>query len=622
MNFTTIRLLLGVLATGPVLSPPATAVGEAADVVIVGGTPAGIMAGIAAARAGRTVILLERTGHIGGLPANGLGATDISTRGAAQGLFAEFVGRVRRHYVQHYGPDSKQVRDCSDGYHFEPSVAEHVFEDMLAEQAGMIEVRRMHQFDALPENVEAGGGTLQAIMVLDRNTGSHKRCTGKVFIDATYEGDLAAAAGAPFRVGRESQREYNEPRAGVLYVHYESRHLGTGPGKGTTGEGDNAVQAYNYRLCLTAAPENRVPIPRPPDYNRAEYESLIEDIRLDRRAAAPGGSVTEEWDGLGRILTLMRIPNGKTDANDQASSFLSTDLAEENWPWPTSSWEWRDRHAVRLRNYTLGLLWFMQNDEEVPAEMRARAAKWGLARDEYADNGHFPRQVYVREGRRIVGECLFTAHDAIPADGVAGRLRPPVHRDSIASSHYHLDSHAARKREPDRIGREGFFSLKGTRPYTIPYGVIVPKQVDQLLVPVAASATHIGLSTLRMEPCWMTLGEAAGTAAALALDFGCAVRRVEVETLQERLVRDGAQLIYFSDAKPGDRHFTALQYFGLLKLGSLDRWEANLDGVVDPATAAQWITEARRLGADVTEIQASTRGELLDELYRRIRRNK
>lgn len=504
------------------------------DVVVVGGTPGGIMSAIAAARGGKTVALLERTGHIGGLPANGLGATDIATRGATGGLFLEFVQRVRKHYVQTYGEGSQQVRDCSDGYHFEPSVAEKVLEQMLAE-CPAISVLKRRQFDAEAHNVSLAAADIRQITVTNRDSGQPEHYAARIFIDATYEGDLAAAAGAPWRTRREGKAEYNEPLAGRVYKRW-----GSAPdelGEGSTGEGDDTIQAYNYRLCLTNVPANRVPIVRPDPYNRQEYVSLIDDIRLNRATGAHRGE--KEWDGIGRIVNMVTLPNGKTDANNQHLAFLSTDLPEENYPWPTADWAWRDRFAQRLRNYTLGLLYFAQNDPELPEDFRRKCSQWGLARDEYADNGHFPRQVYVREGRRIEGEYLFTAHDALPGpDG-----RPPIHRDSITASHYALDSHAHRKREPGRVHLDGFLSHP-TKPYTVPYGVIVPKKVDNLLTPVPVSGTHIGFSTLRMEPCWMALGQAAGVAAALSIDTATPPRRLDVTRLQIELLQQGAVLIY------------------------------------------------------------------------------
>jgi hypothetical protein len=583
------------------------------------------MAAIAAARRGRSAIILERTSHVGGLPANGLGATDIATRGVAAGLFKEFTGRIRRFYSATYGEDSEQVRASSDGYHFEPSVGEKILLEMLAE-CPSITVHTMRQFDALPERVGVRDGCIQSVTVRNLAAGTDETYAGAAFIDATYEGDLAAAAGVPFATRREGFSDYHEPKAGRFYQKWGSSELG----EGSTLEGDDTIQAYNFRLCLTDRPENMTPFPKPPDYDRSEYASLAEDLKLDRM---PGVHVRErEWDGIGRITNVVWLPNGKTDANNQHLAFISTDLPEENYLWPVSDWAWRDRFQSRLRNYTLGLFWFLQNDPDVPETFRTSARRFGLASDEYTDNGNFPRQVYVREGRRIFGEYCFTAHDAIPVtpDG-----RPPVHATSIAASHYAVDSHAVRKREPGRDHLDGFLSLR-TKPYTVPYGVMVPKTVENLWVPVAVSASHLGFGTLRMEPCWMALGEAAGTAATLAIALGLPARSVPIDRLQRDLVSAGAMLVYFRDVTPADPNgaklspkgatsnspgqggeadaalgfpaknaacpewaasqnrlnlapfpedpaFAALQFLGVR--GAIPDWDARLD---DPATADEW----------------------------------
>lgn len=577
------------------------------DVVVVGGTPGGIMAAIAAARAGRSVVLLERTKHLGGLPANGLGATDIATRGATGGLFLEFVGRIRNHYVKTYGATSQQVKDVSDGYHFEPSVAEKIFNELLAEQP-KVTVLLMRQFDALPTNVRIEQGRLTQVEVVNREGGGRETYRGRVFIDGTYEGDVAAAAGVPYRLGREGADELNEPMAGRLYMQWRGV-----VGLGSTGMADNAVQSYNYRLPLTKRQDNMVAIPKPENYNRGDYASLIEDVRANQ-VPAPNGAPRREiaFDGIGRIVNMVVLPNGKTDANNQHAAFLSTDLPEENWPWPTSSWEWRDRFAERLRDYTLGLVWFSQNDPELPSDFRRRTREWGLAKDEYVDNDHFPRQVYVREGRRIIGEHLFTAHDALP---VRGEGRPPLYSTSITASHYALDSHAVRKREPGRVHLDGIFSLE-SKPYTVPYGVIVPEKVDGLLTPVPVSGTHIGFSTLRMEPCWMALGQAAGVAASLSIEDDVSVRKVDTGKLQQQLLKQKAVLIYYTDATPAHPHFQALQYFGLQ--GLLPEWSARLDEPVNGADAARWIAAVGQKTPAQYQPNKTTRGELLELLYQAV----
>lgn len=569
------------------------------DVVIVGGTPAGIAAAIAAAREGKNSVILERSARVGGLPVNGLGATDIATRGATAGLFARFVALNRAFYVEKYGEDSPQVRDCSDGYRFEPAVAAETFGRMLAEAGpGRITVLTGRQFDAEARHVEKRGERIVSIRILDRTTDREEHYRGAMFIDATYEGDLGAAAGVPFRIGRESADAYGEVCAGKIYRWWKH-----GPdAEGTTYEGDDAIQAYNYRLCLTDDPQNRLAVSRPARYDREEYVSLVGDVLEGRttdvryrgadsaaiaenrrrieageRTAAPG----DVW-GMSRVVSMTRLPNAKTDANNQHLALLSTDLPEENWPWPTADWTWRDRFAERLREYTLGLLWFVQHDEALPPHFREACLKWGLAADEYRDNGGFPRQVYVREGRRLEGCYFFTAADALPR--AEGR-RPPLHASSVTASHYALDSHAVRKREAGRVHLDGFFSHP-TAVYTVPYGVMVPRRIENLLFPVAVSGSHVGFSTLRMEPCWMALGEAAGTAAALAVEERRNVREIAVEALQERLLRHGAVLVYLRDLDPGDPDYAEVQRLALR--GFFPEWEAGLDRPMDAETARLW----------------------------------
>jgi hypothetical protein len=582
------------------------------DIVIVGGDT-----GADAARLGARVLLLERTRHIGGLPANGLGATDIATRGATGGLFQEFVRNIRRYYVTTYGADSPQVKDASDGYHFEPGVAEKVFEAMLAGEPN-VTVLRDRQFDAKPENVVLDGTRLAALIVTDRGTGRGETYRAKVFVDATYEGDLAAAAGAPYRTRREGKKDHGEPFAGRVY-----RRWGIGPlGEGSTEEGDDTLQAYNYRLCLTDRPDLRLPIPKPKTYNRDDYASLAGDVTGGHtRSFMPRPGV-----GFG-VVNPVRVPNGKTDTNNHHQAFVSTDLPEENWPYPEADWEWRDRFARRLRDYTLGLLWFCQNDEALPAAFRDEARAWGLARDEYADNDHFPRQIYVREGRRIEGEYLFTALDAMAPgdvphayDIMAGRrppsknVRAPLQADSITASHYAIDSHAVRKREPNRVHLDGFLGLALiTKPYQVPYGVIVPQKVDGLLTPVPCSATHLGFGTLRMEPCWMALGQAAGVAAHRCIQDNVAPRRLSVPRLQKALLKQKQVLIYLADVPPDHPHFAALQFWG--SRGCFEGFKAEPDAPIDAATAQAW---AKLSGLPPAPFQENrtTRAEYLAALYK------
>lgn len=547
------------------------------DIVVLGGTPGGLMAAIEAARMGKNVVVLERYDRIGGLPANGLGATDIATRGATTGLFSEFTGAVKQYYIDTYGENSQQVKDCSDGFHFEPKVAETVFNRMLAPYESLIDIKTMRQFDFTPADITLSpdGRHIEGIRVVNRLTGDTEQYEGKIFVDATYEGDLGAAARVPYRVGREAAWEFDEPGAGVTYEYWKST-----PAEGTTGSADNAVQAYNYRLSLTADPAQRVAFTRPDNYNREEFASLVEDVWTGRHTWKAMREVTEDmmeanrlhllgggdrtitpWDswGLEKIVSYNTVPNGKVDANNQHSAFISTDLPEENWPWPTSSWEWRDRFAKRLKDYTLGLLYFAANDTALPPQFRNAVNEWGLSATEYEDNGYFPRQVYVREGRRFEGMHFFTAKDALPVEEGG---RPPVYDTSITASHYALDSHAARKREEGRAHLDGFISYP-TAVYTVPYGVIVPKEVDNLLLPVPVSGSHIGFSTLRMEPCWMALGQAAGAAASIAIDTALPVQDIDVAKLQDCLLEEKATLYYYDNLTPFDPDWKEAQLKGL-----------------------------------------------------------
>lgn len=609
------------------------------DIVVVGATPGGITTAIAAAREGKTVLLLERSAHIGGLPANGLGATDITTRNATTGLFKDFVGRNRSYYEKTYGADSQQVKDCSDGYHFEPSVAERTFHDMIATQGGRITVLCNRQFDADPSNVQMEGFNIRSIKVTDRTNGNAETYSAAVFVDATYEGDLGAAVNVPYHMGRESRAEYGEPCAGKIYRHWgvqfnrgvKSSFNGYDgyESEGTTYQGDNAVQAYNYRMCLTTDKANMTPITKPANYNREEYASIVEDVwtgnntgvdilnvtaedmEENRRIIKAGGRTQIKGDpwGMSKVTNMVKLPNGKTDANNQHMAFVSTDLPEENWAWPTASWEWRDKFAQRLKDYTMGLLWFVQNDKALPEHFRKECRQWGLSSTEYQDNENFPRQVYVREGRRLDGMYLFTANDAIP---VTYDQRPPMHRDAITASHYALDSHAVLKREQGRAHLDGFFGYE-SKAYNIPLGVMVPKMVGNLLFPVPASATHIGFSTIRMEPCWMALGEAAGTAAAQAIDRKLPVQCLDIDVIQDKLVDNKATLVYYYDVDTESPDFKMVQIMGVR--GYLPGWNARLEEDADKDDLFGW----KRLSGIEIPQNMTNRGEILRYIYDRIK---
>ncbi|MEJ7557470.1 MAG: FAD-dependent oxidoreductase [Pedobacter sp.] len=567
------------------------------DVIVVGANPGGITSAIAAAKLGKKVLVLERTNHIGGLPANGLGATDIDTRGATTGLFLEFVQRIKAYYVQTYGEGSQQVKDSSDGYHFEPSVAEKVFLAMIGEQPNITVLKR-RQFDASGENIVVERAVVKSIRVTNRDSKKIEQYTAAVFIDGTYEGDLAAAAGIPFSVGREGKRQYNEIGAGKIYKFWDGPVIDSL----TTHEADTAIQAYNYRVNLTKLAVKKVPFLKPVKYDRSEYVSLIADISENRQQAV-GAMKT----GIDVIVNSVVIPNGKVDANNQHAALISTDLPEENYRWPKADWAWRDDFALRLRSYIQGLLYFAANDKALPADFRARVNEWGLANDEYKDNGNFPRQVYVREGRRIIGRHIFTANDALP---VKGEERPPIYKRSISAGHYSLDSHATLKREEGKPVLEGFLSYK-TKPYTMPLEVMYADKIKNVLCPVPVSGTHIGFSTLRMEPCWMALGQAAGVTAALMQRDNVAAKDVPILEVQKILLQQKATLIYFEDVSIKDPDFAMSQLLGLN--GYLPGFKAKLDDTIDTETVSKW-EQLSGLKLPLN-VKASTRRAVLKQIY-------
>ena len=578
-------IILGLIFVSlPVLASTATDydVLMRTDVLVVGATPCGISAAIAAARCGSDVVLADVNDWMGGMMTNGLGRTDIGPRHTIAGIFREFIDQSYAHYVDTYGADSPQVKACSSGYYFEPHVSEGIFNRMVK-----AEKKIKLKYHYRPDSVFMYKDRLYGVTFLDTDHNNKRvQVRAGVVIDATYEGDIAAMAGVPYRIGRESKEEFGEPYAGVLYMdHYGRMVL-----PGTTGEADKRVQAYNFRLTLTRNPENKVLPDKPKHYNRTEYLQVLESIEK--------GRIKTVQD----VLNIEPIPNGKSDTNNMPKSLISTDLPEENYAYPEASYEMREKIIQRHKEYILGLVYFLQNDPEMPEALKAECRDWGFAKDEYPDNGNFPRQIYVREARRIWGLYNFTAHDAMLSPGM---LRTPVHYDSIACGGYAMDSHATQKREKGRdVNLEGFFYLGGmTQPYQIPYRVMVPQRIDSLLVPGAASGTHIGFGTLRMEPVWIALGQAAGTAAHLARRLHCEPREVATSRLQTWLLANNQIITAFSDAQaPSDsltkEQWQAMQFWGTR--GFFDSYNAQPGEPITRGAAAQWLMTAFRQGDFMT----------------------
>ncbi len=511
-----------------------------ADVIVYGGMSAAVIAAVEVAQSGKSVIVVSPDIHLGGLSSGGLGWTDTGKKNTIGGLSRDFYHRIWKHYndpaawkwQEHaeYG-NKGQGTVAMDGENrtmwiFEPHVAEQAFEDLIAENN--IKVLRDEWLDR--EN----GVTKKDGKITSFKTLSGKTFTGKVFIDATYEGDLMAAAGVSYHVGRENINLYGEKWNGVQTGVLHHKHwfesnispykipgdpssgllpLVSGEYPGDYGQGDNKIQAYCFRTCMTNHAENRLPFPKPDNYDAAQYELL-------------GRVFDTGWDGW--FNKFDPIPNKKTDTNNHGP--FSSDNIGMNYDYPEASYERRKEIIKQHEDYQKGLLWFVANDPRVPENIRSEMSKWGLAKDEFTDNGNWPHQIYVREARRMIGEYVTTENDVL----LKREVPKPVGMGSYA-----MDSHNVQRYiKPDGyVQNEGDIGVHPPGPYSISYGSLVPKKEEcqNLLVPVCVSASHIAFGSIRMEPVFMILGQSAAAAAVLAIDQGVAVQDVPYTDLQSVL---------------------------------------------------------------------------------------
>jgi hypothetical protein len=524
------------------------------DVVIYGGTSAAVIAAVQAKKMGKSTIIVSPDKHLGGLSSGGLGFTDTGKKEVIGGLSRDFYHRVWKHYdgadawkwqkKEEYGGKG-QGTPAVDGENrtmwiFEPHVAEQVFEDYIKENA--IPVQRDEWLDR-EKGVKKDGARIVSITTL-----SGKTYAGKMFIDATYEGDLMAAAGVDYHFGREANsvygEEWNGVQAGILHHRHHFGPYGKdgsgaalkispyvvpgNPDSGVLprisdaliwdrGAGDKRVQAYCFRMCLTDVPENRIPFAKPEGYDPMQYELLV------RIYAAGWRETFEKFDP---------IPNHKTDTNNHGP--FSTDNIGMNWKYPDASYEERREIIKEHETYQKGWLYFIANDPRVPEEVRTEMQRWGLPKDEYPDNGNWSPQLYIREARRMVGGFVMTENHL---------LKKQPTPDSVGMGSYGIDSHNVQR----YITAEGFVQNEGDigvglkGPYEIAYGALVPKrgQADNLFAPVCVSSSHIAYGSIRMEPVFMILGQSAATAAAMAIDAKIAVQDVPYAKLRERLLADG-----------------------------------------------------------------------------------
>lgn len=521
-----------------------------ADVIIYGGTSAAITAAVQCNQMGKTVVIVSPDRHLGGLSSGGLGFTDSGNKDVVGGLSREFYHRVWMSYQKpeswtHQTKESFGQRsqgrpgtrnDKGTMWVFEPHVAEKIFDDWIDEL--QIQVIREAKLDRSDLGVEISGDRIKSFKTLDG-----KQYVGEMFIDTTYEGDLLAAAGVRFHVGREANSTYDEKwngvQTGVLHhSHFFSQSIDPyiKPGDpssgllprispnhpGNYGDGDHRIQAYCFRMCLSDHPDNRIPFAKPDGYDPWQYELLARTL--------PGSSrdTFRKFD---------RMPNRKTDTNNHGP--FSTDNIGRNYDYPNATYQRRAEIIAEHEQYQKGLLYFLATDPRVPEKIRSRMNQWGLAADEFIDNGGWPHQIYVREARRMIGEYVMTEHDCLDA------VDTP---DSVGMGSYTLDSHNVQRYvKPDGfVQNEGDIGIKTPRPYEIAYGSITPKKSDcvNLLVPVCVSSSHAAFGSIRMEPVFMVLGQSAATAACLSIDQKIAVQDLSYSELREHLLDDDQVLTY------------------------------------------------------------------------------
>ncbi|MBA4300118.1 MAG: xanthan lyase [Cyclobacterium sp.] len=517
------------------------------DILVYGATPSGIMAAINAGRQGHSVALVEEYPHIGGLMTGGLSFTDFISTEALGGTFNEYRHRVVEYYTEKYGENSLQVKDSYQGVNAEPHVTLHIFKEMLGEIPSVSVYTHHRIIKTETIQSENGDSHIQSAAFQNLKEGKNVVFSASIFIDATYEGDLAALSGAEYRIGRESRDEFCERFAG---------HIFTKGGQilpGGTGQGDDRVQAYNFRMIMTDSLENSRRIEKPRDYDREKYLPIAEVLKSGKVKQV----FTQSAEG---ILRVQPIPNRKADINDIKNAPVRMSSLGENYEYPEGIPELRQQIISNHRSHILGMIYFLQNDENIPVEIRNESGKWGLAKDEFVDNDNFPYRLYIREARRIMGDVVFTESNTYQAPG---SFRSILVEDAVAICDYALNCHGVSAPGPIYPEMtEGDFNFI-PQPFQIPYGVMVPKKFDNLLVPVAISSSHVGFNGIRLEPTWSALGQAAGFAAHLSIRDNVPVAKIDVKKLQSLLLENKAKIIYVSDVAPDSPYFEAVQYFGI-----------------------------------------------------------
>lgn len=549
------------------------------DLVVIEATPGGIATAVRAAREGMNVLLVNRTQHLGGILANGLGVWDTLYEGRRSPLYDEVRQSLVEHYRSTYGEGSPQHVAALPGKsghtngRFEPRIADKILTELVAREKNITVMKGY-----VPVQVEREGRLLRSITLQEYQGSGTVKVTARGFADCTYEGDLLPLAKVAYRVGRESRDEFKEPHAGKIYMRpsktpptpeaaeLEKQHAGLNLRKFTghqeilhpdsTGEGDSHVQAFNYRTILTSDPANRLPVEKPTDYDPAFLATLE----------------------FGSIVS--PLPNQKIGWN-------RPQLIGPHQAYVEGDWTAREKVMDQHWQATMGLLYYLQNDPAVPETRRQFFRNYGLARDEFTDHGHRPHEMYVREARRLVGRCILTQHDFMLAPGT---VRAPVHGDSIAFAEWYMDTHACTPGKITGSLDEGKMMLHHeTFPAHIPYRALLAPDLDNLLVPVCLSATHVAWGAVRLEPAWMQIGESAGFAFALAKKADVAPALLDTRLLVRTLVTSRSMVSFFNDvdvALAGPAAFAA-QVFATR--GFSHDYNARLEDPLKEATAQIWL---------------------------------
>jgi hypothetical protein len=536
------------------------------DIVVYGGTSAGISAAIQSSRMGKSVVLIEPTSRIGGLTTGGLGQTDIGNKQAIGGISREFYANIKRYYDQSENWKWQKQSDYMDGgqtrteegertmWTFEPSAALSVYKEMISkENIVLVYNERLDR----KKGVKIQNGEISSITMESGRTFS-----GKMFLDTTYEGDLMASADVSYTYGRESNAQYGETLNGVQanikntsllgtvsrngqnhnfltgidpYIKKGDPNSGLLPNivtkPGIEGAGDKKVQAYCFRMCLTDHPENRIPFKKPDGYKEIDYELLF------RNYEARKGPIMEMYNYGGSLLPWINssMPNRKTDTNNKFG--FSTDYIGKNYDYPEASYAEREKIVEDHRNYQMGLMWTLANHPRIPEEVREEASRWGTTKNEFERGDGWQQQLYIREARRMVSDYVMTQHNC---EGLH------IPNDPVGLGAYGMDSHHIQR----YVDANGFVQNEGNvechvkAPYPISYKSIVPKKGEckNLLVPVCLSASHIAFGSIRMEPVFMVLGQSAATAAALAIDNNTTVQDLPYQLLNQKLTKDGQRM--------------------------------------------------------------------------------